>query len=100
MGVVIDEELAKKTGCLCYQIGPTKEPWDLLCWSKGVIGTLTDRQEAKYCPTKEIKPATEGLKDRLEKFIESIHAAQKRYKGEGIQKWLDLVSEEMGKRGL
>ena len=100
MGKLIDSEKASKTPCICYQFGPTKEPKDLLCWSSGIVGCLTDKQEAKYCTVKEIKPATEGLKNRIETFTEGVQEASKRYKGEGIQKWLDLVSEELSKREI
>lgn len=100
MGIVINEELARKTPCTCYQIGKTKEPRDLLCWSSGIIGSLSDADEVLFCPTKVIKPATRELKDRLDRFTSAVRKASERYKGEGITRWLQLVSEEMRKVGL
>ena len=100
MGIVVDEKRAKETPCKCYQIGPTKEAHDLLCFSKGIIGTLTNAQEAIYCTKKDISSPTPRLKERINKFIEGIHAAQKRYKGEGIERWLELTGEELRKRGI
>lgn len=65
MGVVIDEEVARKSPCLCYRIGETDKPEDLMCFSRGIIGTLSNAQDIKFCPEKEIKPATAKVMERL-----------------------------------
>jgi len=42
-GIVVDEELAKKSPC--YKIDGTD-----LVFSKGIVGALSDEQKEKYCP--------------------------------------------------
>lgn len=98
MGIEIEE--LKKAPCKCFQIGPSKEAHNLMCFRKGVIGTLTDEQETRLCDIKDIKPPTPALKKRINEFTEAIHAAQERYKGEGIRTWLELVGQETRKRGI
>ena len=93
MGIEIGELKPEK--CKCYKLDD-----GLVCWRKGVIGTLSDSQEKRLCSSKEIKPATKELKERINKFTEAIHSAQERYHKEGITKWLVLVSEELKKRGI
>ena len=68
MGIVVDEARAETTPCYCYRIGPTDEPRDLLCWSPGIIGALTDEQEMLYCPEKTIVPPTERMSERLRRL--------------------------------
>ncbi len=100
MGLIVDEEKARKTPCKCFQIGPTKEAHDLLCFSPGIIGTLTNAQDTAYCTKRNIEPPSPALKKRIAEFTEAVHAAARRYKGQGIQTWLRFVGEEMDKRGL
>ena len=98
MGVVINEEVAKKTPCTCYKLDG-----ELICWSKGIIGTMTDEQESTYCTSKDIKPATGELKDRINKFTEAIHSAQERYETEirpPAGRWQEIVGEELAERGI
>lgn len=100
MGIVVDKAKAKAARCKCYQLGATKKPEDILCFSEGIIGTLTNKQDVKYCAEKAVLPPTEGLKERIGNFAEAIHEAQKRYKGEGIEHWLELTGEELRRRGI
>jgi len=100
MGIVVDEAKARETPCRCFQIGPTKEAHDLLCFSKGVIGTLTNAQDTAYCTKRNIEPPSPALKRRITEFTEAAQAASARYKGEGITRWLELVGEELDKRGI
>jgi len=81
-GVVINEELAKRSPCECYIIELDGKKTDI-CFSKGIIGQLTEEQEQKYCPirvdiTEEYAKnnpvylkAYEDLKKRLKEFIEA-----------------------------
>lgn len=96
MGIVIQEEVAKTTPCKCFQLKGD----ELLCFSQGVVGGLTDEQENTLCTKKQVNPPTKGQKERIAKFTEAVHAAKERYKGEGIQQWLGLVGEETKKRGI
>lgn len=100
MGILVDERRAEETPCKCFQIGPTKEAHDIICFSPGIIGTLTNAQDNLYCTKKDIGPPSPKLKERINKFVQAIHAAQTRYKGEGIETWLTLTGEELRKRGL
>lgn len=70
-GIVVNEELAKKSPCTCYEVELPDGRKLLLCWAKGIIGMLSKEQIEKYCPKKIIKPAPERLKRRYIKFIEA-----------------------------
>lgn len=104
MGIVVDEELAKKTPCTCFKIGSTNEPKDLLCFSGGVIGTMTDAQDVKFCTERIIKPAEDGIRARVEKFREAseicVKEAEKYPKGERLLPRLACMGRELRKRGL
>jgi len=94
MGRITNEAKASEGKCNCQRIGRTDSAKDILCWSKGVIGTMTNEQEEKYCKEKNIKPATEGMRKRLI-LTTAMHQAKQRYKGEGMDRWIELVSEEL-----
>lgn len=100
MGIIVNETAARETPCKCYQLGKTTEAHDLLCFSKGIVGGLTDEQESKYCTSKDILPPTPELKKRISDFTEAVQAASRRYKGQGILTWNRFVSEEARKRGV
>lgn len=36
-----------------------------MCWSPGIVGTLTNRQDEEYCPVKTIEPATAKVGKRI-----------------------------------
>jgi len=106
MGIVVDEEVAKRTPCTCYKIGPTNEPKDLLCFSPGVIGTLTDAQDVAYCTERHIKPAKDGIPTRVEKFREASDVCVREVealglpKGERLKARLECMGRELKKRGI
>jgi len=98
MGFVTNEKTALATPCTCYKLDG-----ELICWSKGIIGTMTDEQESTYCTSKDIKPATGELKDRINKFTEAIHSAQEKYETEITPppgEWQRLVGIELRERGI
>jgi len=70
MATIIDEELAKQSACTCYKIDARKPdtPENLMCFSRGMLGTLSDDQDAEYCKKKEIKPASPQLKRVYKNF--------------------------------
>ena len=68
MGLVINEELAKRSGCTCHSIGPTDTPKDLMCFSPGVVGTLTDEQDVQFCVAGRIIIRGDAIRRRVEKF--------------------------------
>jgi hypothetical protein len=85
MAVIIDEVAAKLSSCKCYYIGDDPDilrrlregkitvknlgeqgikPSEVMCFSEGMIGTLTDEQDERYCVTKQIDYSPR-LKQRL-----------------------------------
>jgi len=100
MGVVTDREKAIRSKCTCYQIGPTRQPEDLLCFSPGIVGTLNNDQDVLFCKNKEVKTPTPAMKERLDKFQAAIDAAQERYAEKHDEWWWTIVGEELAKRGI
>jgi len=98
-GIVVDEEVAKATPCRCIEYRPGKK----LCFSKGVVGALSDEQEKLYCPTEE-KLESPGLQKRLEDWMESVDICKgeiaKIPPGERLKPWLSCMSRELKARGV
>lgn len=97
-GIVVDADVAARTGCKCYQVEDT-----LMCFSKGVIGTLSKPQVEAYCKTKEV--ITEGgMVERIKRFKEAAAEAHKEIeklpKGERLEKWLEEMGKALTKRGI
>lgn len=97
-GLMVNTDIAARTGCRCYKIDET-----LMCFSKGIIGTLSKPQVAAYCPRKEI--LTEGgLVERVKKWKKAKERALKRIekipKGERLEPWLKAMGEELRKEGI
>lgn len=97
-GIMVNPDVAARTGCRCYKVEDT-----FMCFSKGVIGTLSKPQVAAYCPTKEV--LTEGgMVERVKKFKEAVKAAKKQIKdlpkGERLEPWLAAMGKELEKRGI
>ena len=97
-GLVVHPEIAGKTKCKCYDVDGR-----LMCFQKGIIGTLSQAQAEAYCKDKEV--ITEGgLVERVKKFREAAKAAQERIagipKGERLHPWLTAMGEELSKRGI
>lgn len=99
MGHVINRSKALNTPCTCYKLDG-----ELLCWSPGIIGTLTDKQEAIFCTSKDVTPATKELKNRIISWQEALDEAQERYWKEPYPhragRWQEIVSEELAERGI
>lgn len=98
MGIVVNELVALRTPCTCYRIGPTDRPEDLMCFSRGLIGTLSDKQDLLYCTKREIVEADDGIPARVEKFREAVRLCQAEIagipRGSRLSPWLSC----MGKR--
>lgn len=97
-GLMVNPDVAARTGCRCYLVDGTE-----MCFSKGIIGTLSKAQNEAYCKTKEI--LKEGaLVERVKKFKEAARAAKAKIekipKGERLEPWLKAMGEELGKRGI
>lgn len=98
-GIVVDEVRAKATPCRCveYKSG-TK-----LCWSKGVIGGLSDEQEKIYCPTVE-KLESPGMERRLKGWMGSVKICKAEIEpipeGQRLEPWLHCMSRELRARRI
>lgn len=97
-GLVVNPDIAGRTSCRCYRVDDT-----LMCFSKGIIGTLSKPQVEAYCPTKDI--ITEGgLVERVKQFKEAAAEAQKAIakipKGERLEPWLSEMGKALAKRGI
>lgn len=66
-GIVVDEEVAKATPCRCVEYKPGK----YLCWSRGIVGALTDVQEGLYCNPREMIERP-GTIERMTKWQECV----------------------------
>lgn len=61
MGRVEDPAEAKNTGCTCYQTDkvpepdPNKYPDAFMCFSRGVIGTLSNSQDRAFCTEEDMR---------------------------------------------
>ncbi|MEW6624566.1 MAG: hypothetical protein AB1420_15830 [Bacillota bacterium] len=101
-GIVVDEGLAKATPCKCYPIPTPEKPEQMLCFSRGIIGGLTDAQEKLYCPSKVI--VEEGISKRVAKFREAVKVCkaeiEKYPKGERLTPWLECMGREAKKRSI
>ncbi|NIS20257.1 MAG: hypothetical protein GWN12_09840, partial [Thermoplasmata archaeon] len=69
MGIVVDRGRAEESPCTCFPIEPEgpETPENLLCFSKGVVGALSDRQDRELCTERQIGES-KGLQRRLRTF--------------------------------
>jgi len=98
-GIVVNEAVAKSTSCRCMEYRPGKK----LCFSKGIVGALSDEQERIYCPTVE-ELVSPGLEKRLESWMESVETCKAEIapipKGERLEPWLGCMSRELAAKGI
>lgn len=98
-GIVVNEALAKATPCRCIEYRPGKK----LCFSKGIVGALSDEQEKIYCPTVE-ELVSPGLERRLKGWMGSVTICKAEIepipKGERLGPWLGCMSRELRARGI
>jgi len=97
-GIVVNPDIAGRTPCRCYHVDGTD-----MCFSKGIIGTLSKAQIEAYCPSKE-KITSQGMIERVKKFKEAARIAHKKIehipKGERLHPWLEAMGEELRKKGI
>ena len=98
-GIVVNEAVAIATPCRCIEYRPGKK----LCFSKGIVGALSDEQEKIYCPTTE-KLESPGLERRLDGWMESVDTCKAEIaevpKGERLEPWLSCMSRELAAKGV
>lgn len=97
-GLVVNKDIAARTGCRCYLVDDTH-----MCFSKGIVGTLSKPQVEAYCKTKEV--LTEGgLVERVKKFKKAAARAHKRIekipRGERLEPWLKAMGKELAREGI
>lgn len=64
-GIVIDAEKAKLGPCKCINLDSGKR----FCWDRGVVGALSEEQEAEFCTPANTTYTKGGkLKSHLEQF--------------------------------
>lgn len=97
-GIVVNPEIAKSSPCRCAVLDSSE-----LCFSRGIVGAMDEGQKQLYCQPKTYFESP-GLQERLKKFKEAVAAAQERIKdipkGERLEPWLSVMSEELEKRGI
>jgi len=98
-GIVVNEATAMASPCRCVEYRPGKK----LCFSKGIIGALSDEQEAIYCPvTEELE--SPGLEKRLKDWMDAVETCKAEIapipKGERLEPWLSCMSRELKARGI
>lgn len=98
-GIVVNEAIAKTSPCRCIEYRLGKK----LCFSKGIVGALSDEQEAIYCPAVE-ELVSPGLEKRLKGWMESVETCKAEIasipKGERLEPWLGCMSRELAARGV
>ena len=98
-GIVVNEATAMASTCRCIEYRPGKK----LCFSKGIIGALSDEQEALYCPITE-KLESPSLEKRLADWMESVDICKAEIapipKGERLEPWLGCMSRELRARSI
>lgn len=98
-GIVVNEATAMASPCRCIEYRPRKK----LCFSRGIIGALSDEQEAIYCPvTEELE--SPGLEKRLKDWMDAVETCKAEIapipKGERLEPWLSCMSRELKARGI
>ncbi|MBA7684767.1 hypothetical protein ES703_93176 [subsurface metagenome] len=93
-GIVVNEAVAKSSPCRCFEYEPGKK----LCFSKGIVGALSDEQEEIYCPSvEELK--SPGLEKRLKSWMGAVTICKAEIKtipeGEKLEPWLSCMGREL-----
>jgi len=99
-GAILDEATAKASPCSCF----TYKGKDM-CWSKGIIGLLTQDQQGVYCVAGKAYKPRPALTERYERFAEAAEEAHKKIemmpKGmPRLEAWLGAMGEELSKRAI
>jgi len=99
-GLVVDEARARASPCSCF----TYKGKDM-CWSRGIIGLLTQDQENIYCVAGKTYKAQPALTERYRSFAEAAEEAHKKIEAmpsgvERLEVWLSAMGEELSKRGI
>ena len=99
-GVVLDKARAGATPCSCF----TYKGKDR-CWSKGIIGMLSEDQQKFYCIAGKTYKEQPKLVERYTKFAKAAKEAHKKIEAmpkgaERLEVWLSEMGEELSKQGI
>lgn len=99
-GVVLDEATARATPCSCF----TYKGKDL-CYSRGIIGMLSQPQQEIYCVAGKAYKEQPKLVERYQRFAAAAEEAHKKIetmpKGRGrLEVWLTEMGRELETRGI
>ena len=99
-GIVLDEARARATPCSCF----TYKGKDL-CWSRGMIGMLTQPQQEVYCVAGKAYKVQPKLVERYTRFAAAAEKAHKKIEAmpkgrERLEVWLTEMGKELSKRGI
>ena len=99
-GAVLYEATAKASPCSCF----TYKGKDL-CWSKGVIGLLTQNQQEVYCVAGKTYEPRPALTERYERFAVAAERAHKDIESmpkgmPRLEAWLSAMGRELAKEGI
>lgn len=93
-GIVVDSDIAARTPCKCY---------DNICFSRGIIGSMSEAQREAYCPTVE-HVTSPGMTRRLKNWQEAVNVCKVEIesipKGERLEPWLSCMGRELPARGI
>ncbi len=80
--------------CECYQIKPgsSKDPENLLCYTKGCQGALNDLQDSN-CKTRIIKPSSKNLITNIAKFSQIGKILKVCMPNDDIDDFYDCIEE-------
>jgi len=97
-GIVVNEDVAARTACKCARVDDSE-----ICFSKGIIGGMSEAQKEAYCNPKTYFKSPH-LEKRIRGFKEAVAAAKEKIrevpKGERLEPWLKAMSEELVKREI
>lgn len=97
-GLVVNPDIVGKTKCKCYDVDGK-----LLCFQKGIIGTMSQAQAQAYCKEKEVLREG-GLVERVRRFREAAKEAHEKIekipKGQRLEPWLTEMAKSLSKRGI
>lgn len=94
-GIVVDPGLARSTPCIRLSLGDSARP---LVYSKGIIGTMDEGQEALYCQEGyEDREASEDQKARLDAMRTAARTCSGEAHGESTQEHLESYFSCLGR---
>lgn len=93
MGIVAEPVQAKNTACECHKIDD-----ELICWSKGVIGALSDSQENSLCTVKNVSSMSKDYQSHIKKFKEMSEISDKCLEEEVEDTWACVEKEAQKKQ--